>query len=142
MRNVLGVYRNRWRLPVCVARDPSEAGYATTLNTLLRYNVDANRLVEMYARTMEEFLISGMAVHKKWFGRKCGRTDCWTDQVSPADFFFDTESRDFRGDDVSLVGEVHDMGFEALCATFARSPADVEAISRLYGLRADSSFSS
>lgn len=30
------------------------------------------------------------------------------------------------------------MGFEALCATFARSPADVEAISRLYGLRADS----
>lgn len=138
VRNVLGVYRNRWRLPVCVARDPSEAGYATTLNTLLRYNVDANRLVEMYARTMEEFLISGMAVHKKWFGRKCGRTDCWTDQVSPAYFFFDTESRDFRGDDVSLVGEVHDMGFEALCATFARSPADVEAISRLYGLRADS----
>lgn len=137
VRNVLGVYRNRWRLPVCLARDPSEAAYAATLNTLLRYNVDANRLVEMYARTMEEFLISGMAVHKKWFGRKGGRTDCWTDRVSPADFFFDADCRDFRGDDATLVGEIHDLGFEQLCATFARTPDDIEAIRALYGLRGD-----
>lgn len=133
VRNVLGVWRNRWRMPRSVARDPSEASYASTLNILLDQNADTNRLVEMYARTMEEFLISGMAVHKKWFGRKGTRTDCWTDQVSPADFFVDADSRDFRGDDVSLVGEIHDIGFEELCATFACTPDDAVALGGIYG---------
>lgn len=132
VRNVLGVFRNRWSLPRCEARDPSEKSKAATVNLLLEYNGQLNRLEEMYARTMEEFLIGGMAVHKKWFGRRNGISDCRTSQVSPSLFFFDATSRDFRGDDVSIVGEIHEMSFEQLCVAFAGSPGRISFLSSLY----------
>ena len=132
VRNVLGVFRNRWTPPRCVARDPEERGRAEVMQRLLDYNMEINRLEEVYARTMEEFLISGMAVHRKWFGTKGQQTDCWTDAVSPENFFIDTDSRDFRNWDVSLIGELHDMEFPALCAAFARGEDDYDRLLDLY----------
>ena len=87
VRNVLGVFRDRYRLPTCKARDLTEADKGVTMERLLHYNARRNRLGEIYARTMEEFLISGLAVHKKWYGRKGGVTDCWTDIVQNDAFF-------------------------------------------------------
>lgn len=138
VRNVVGVFRNRWTLPKCVARDPEEQSLAATVNCLLEYNMNVNRLEELYARTMEEFLISGMAVHKKWYGRKEGRADCWTDLVSPANFFFDLSSRDFRGSDITLLGEVHEMRADDIVAAFARDVRDIPVISETLGHRFDS----
>lgn len=136
VRNVLGVFRNRLTLPRCAARDPRERRQASTVNLLLDYNRDFNRLDEVYARTMEEFLISGLAVHKKWYGRRGRTCDCHTDLISPERFFFDTSSRDFRGSDVSIAGEVHDMAFDRLCTTFARNPEDVTGLAKAYGVNA------
>ena len=65
VRNVLGVFRDRYHLPACQARDPREADEARTMQKLMRYNADLNHLDELYARSMEEFLISGLVVHKK-----------------------------------------------------------------------------
>lgn len=133
VRNVLGVYRNQWSMPKCEWRDPSESKYAATMNELLACNVEINRLEELYARTMEEFLISGMAVHKKWYGEREGRVDCWTEQVSPGRFFVDFGSRDIRGGDLSLVGELHEMRYEELAASFAHTPKDLVLLSELLG---------
>lgn len=137
VRNVLGVFRNKWELPVCIARDPSEQSRAASVNCLLEYNQQLNRLEEIYARTMEEFLISGMAVNKKWYGRRCAKTDCWTDIVSPANFFFDTTCRDFRGGDISIIGEIHEVTPEEICSAFAKDSADVDFILRLTGCPAN-----
>jgi len=132
VRNVLGVFRNQWKIPSCTARDPEEKPQADVMQRLLNYNMEVNRMEEVYARSMEEFLISGMAVHRKWFGRKGGITDCWTDPVAPDNFFIDCDSRDFRNWDVTLVGELHDMDFPALCAAFARNEEDYAALLRIY----------
>lgn len=132
VRNVLGVFRNQWQPPRCVARDPQESTQANTMQRLLEYNIERNRLGEVYARTFEEFLISGMAVHRKWFGRKGRHLDCWTDFVSLDRFFFDNTSRDFRNWDLSIVGEVHDMDIDDLCAVFARSEDDYHSLRRIY----------
>ena len=132
VRNVLGVFRNQWALPHCVARDPAEQREAEIMDRLLEYNIDRNRMEELYARTMEEFLISGMAVHRKWFGRQGGHSDCHTDFVSPEKFFFDLGARDFRSRDISIIGEVHDMELEDLCASFARSEEEYASLYRLY----------
>ncbi|MDE7414140.1 MAG: hypothetical protein K2N05_10210 [Muribaculaceae bacterium] len=120
VRNVLGVFRNRWSNPQCVCHDPREETEASAMQRLIEYNIERNRLEEIYARTMEEFLISGLAVHRKWYGRKGRHTDCWTDFVSPDHFFFDVSARDFRNLDISIIGEIHDMDFDTLCATFAK----------------------
>lgn len=139
VRNVLGVFRERWQVPRVRARDGAETREALTMKSLVEYNMEVNRMEEVYARTMEEFLISGLAVHKKWYGRKGSVTDCWTDIVSPSRFFIDCGSGDFRSWDTRLVGEYHDMDLESLCAMFARSGEDERRLRRMYGGERDCS---
>lgn len=133
VRNVVGLFRNRWTPPHVLARDPANSPQAGTLDCLLQYNMELNHLAELYARSMEEYMISGMAVHKKWFGVKGNMSDCWTDIVSPANFFIDPEARDVRGFDASIVGEAHDMSFDQVCATYATRPQDMRTLRAIYG---------
>ncbi len=135
VRNVLGVFRNRYSPSRYEPDDLLEDPEAPTIQRLLDYNMDLNRMEEMYARTMEDFLIGGLAVHRKWYGKRGDRTDCWTDFVIPDNFFCDTDSRDFRNWDVNIIGEIHDMDFNSLCASFAGSAEDYMRLSRIYGDR-------
>ncbi len=140
VRNVLGVFRDRYAQPACIARDGSESLQAMVMQKLLRYNAELNRMGEIYARTMEEFLISGMCVHKKWYGRKGRLADCWTDFVQPDKFFVDMNGRDFRGWDISLIGEIHDMTPATLLATFAGSEEKRDRLLKCYGGLADRAY--
>lgn len=132
VRNVLGVYRSQSKEPTCTARDRDEQKLGETMSTILQCNMQMNRMSEVNARTMEEFLISGFIVHKKWFGWRNDKLDCWTDYVQPNNFFIDSNMRDFRGWDVSLLGEVHDVSFETICRQFANSPDDYRRLSSIY----------
>jgi len=89
-------------------------------------------MTELYARTMEEFLISGFIVHRKSYGWRRGKEDCWTDYVQPNNFFIDNNMRDFRGWDVSVLGEIHDISFGQLCEQFAASPEDYRKLRQIY----------
>ena len=131
VRNVLGVFRGRWVSPRCESRDPAERCGAATMQQLLDYNMELNRMEEVYARSMEEFLISGMVVHKKWYGRKGTRVDCWTDTVSPEHFFADFGTRDFRAWDMELIGEIHDLTAARLCAQFGADEEECQWLTRL-----------
>ena len=102
----------------------SGLGDMKNIQSRLERNMELNRMEEMYAGTMEEFLIGGLVVHRKWYGRKGSRTDCWTDFVLPDNFFCDTGARDFRNWDTGMVGEIHELEFDSLCASFARCPED------------------
>lgn len=132
VRNVLGVYRSQSKEPTCTARDRDEQKLGETMSTILQCNMQLNRMSELYARTMEEFLISGFIVHRKWYGWRNDKLDCWTDYVQPNNFFIDNCMRDFRGWDVSCLGEVHDVSFETLCREFAESPEDYNRLARIY----------
>ena len=139
MRNVLGVYRSQSKEPMCVARDRDEQKLGETMSTILQCNMQLNRMNEVYARTMEEFLISGFVVHRKWYGWRNDKLDCWTDYVQPNNFFIDNNMRDFRGWDVSCLGEVHDIDFGTLCREFASSPADYARLAQIYRFARDKS---
>ena len=134
VRNVLGVYRSQAKEPTCTARDRDEQKLGETMSTILQCNMQMNRMSEVYARSMEEFLISGMIVHRKWFGWRNDKSDCWTDYVNPNNFFIDNNMRDFRGWDVGCIGEVHDVSFETLCGQFAESPEDYKKLSQIYAM--------
>lgn len=139
VNSVLGVYRSQSKEPTCTARDRSEQKYAETMSTVLQYNMQLNRMGEMNARCMEEFLISGFVVQRKWYGWRNDKLDCWTDNVQPNNFFIDNCMRDFRGWDVSCVGEVHDVSFEDLCGRFAKNQEDIDRLSKIYGDAKDKS---
>lgn len=132
VRNVLGVYRSQSKEPTCTARDRDEQKLSETMSTILQCNMQLNRMSEVYARTMEEFLISGFIVHRKSFGWRNGKEDCWTDYVQPNNFFIDNNMRDFRGWDVTVLGEVHDISFGQLCGQFASSPSDYQKLRDIY----------
>lgn len=104
--SVGGVFRAR-----LADRMDSRQGEWKTCDTL-------NGMKELYARTMEEFLISGVAVHRKWRGRRGGTDSVWTDPVPPDSFFFDPLARDPRGCDISVIGQFHRMPPDDFCATF------------------------
>nr|DAM56831.1 MAG TPA: portal protein [Caudoviricetes sp.] len=136
-RTVLGVFRNQDKEPTCVARDRDEQKQGEVMSTALQYNMQLNRMNELYARGLEEFMISGFVVHRKWFGWRNDKLDCWTDSVQPNNFFIDSNMRDMRGWDCTLVGEVHDVDWNTLCEQYAKTPADVSRLRQIYAYAHD-----
>ena len=132
VRNMLGTYRAQTKEPVCIARDRDEQAYGETMSAVLQYNMQLNQMDDLYAKAMNEFLISGLIVHKKTYGWRNEKMDCWTDVVSPNNFFIDNNMRDFRGWDVSFIGEVHDISFGDLCGEFATSPREYRELYDIY----------
>lgn len=132
VKSVLGVFRGQMKEPTCTARDRAEQPQGEALSTLLQYNMHLNQMSELNARSMEEFLSSGLIVHRKSYGWRNGREDCWTDYVSPNNFFIDNNMRDPRGWDVGIIGEVHDISWGQLCNSFATSAADYKKLKEIY----------
>lgn len=132
VKSVLGVYRGQKKEPTCTARDRDEQKSGETMSTILQCNMQLNQMSEIHARTMEEFLISGFIVHRKSYGWRNGKEDCWTDYVQPNNFFIDNNMRDFRGWDVSVLGEIHDISFGQLCEQFAGSPDEYKKLREIY----------
>lgn len=130
--SLLGVFRSQAKEPTCVARDRDEQKLGETMSIILQCNGQVNRKSEIDARSFEDFLIGGLVVHRKWYGWRNERLDCWTDYVNPNNFFIDSNMRDFRGWDVSCLGEVHDISFETLCGQFAESPEDYKKLANIY----------
>lgn len=140
VRNVLGVYRSQMKEPTCTARDRDEQRASETMSTILQYNNQLNKMGELNARSMEELLISGLVVHRKSFGWLNGKQDCWTESVQPYNFFIDNNMRDFRGWDVSFLGEIHDISFGSLCHEFAKTPDDYKRLKRIYSYASNRSY--
>ena len=132
VKTVVGTFREQASEPICVARDRDEQTEAETLSVLLQYNMQLNRMGEVYARGMEEALIGGMPVHRKSFGWRNGRMDCWTDVVPPDTFIIDSNMRDLRTWDCSFVGQIHDMYYNDMCAQLGKTPADYERLAEIY----------
>lgn len=132
VRSMVGVYRAQTKSPVCIARDRDEQEEGEVMTSVLQYNMQLNQMSELYARSMEDYLIGGFIAHKKTHGWRNNQLDCWTDYKDPARMFIDTHTRDMRGWDMELIGEVHDMSFGELQGRFAHSAADVARLREIY----------
>lgn len=130
VKQVLGLYRADKSHILCEAERQRQL--AKVMTKALEHNWKVNRSGELNARLLEEFLISGLAVQRKTYGLRNGRTDCWTDIVSPACFFFDSAAADCRGWDAEMVGEIHDMRFDALASAFATCQQQWTALADIY----------
>jgi len=91
-----------------------------------------NRLDELDARTLEEFLISGMAVHRVRREKRPAGSGVWADNIPP-DRFFTGAFTDPRGGDLELVGSLHDMSPAEVVMRFAGgSPRKAAMLKRIY----------
>ena len=121
VRNVLGVFREK--LPEILKEE-----YPGELYRVAKENC----MEELFSRTMEEFLISGMAVHRKRLGKGNVATGVFTEIVSPDNFFFNTDSRDVRGFDINMAGQIHLVDFREWCKAFVRDKDDYQKARQLF----------
>lgn len=133
VRNVLGLYRNYYKLPGLDDLGLEETPENLLLYSKLQRSARENSLTEIYSRTMEEFLISGMAVHRKWIEKRNGEAVVRTRMVSPDSFFFNSDMRDPRGWDATAVGQIHDAAFDNLALSLGGTPAVRRMLLELYG---------
>ena len=131
-KTVLGVYRGQNKSYTCIARDRAEQSLGETMSTLLEYNFDVNEKKELDARMFGEFLMGGLAVQKEEYGLKDKRYDCWTRNINPNYFFMDGGMNDPRMNDLTLVGELHDLSFGQLTSNFAESEEDIKKLREIY----------
>lgn len=120
VRNVLGVFRRK--LPELLK------GKDKRINAI----AESSSMTELYARTMEEFLISGLAVHRKGIRPGYGPFGLHTEMVSPSSFFMSRDARDVRGLDMETVGQFHDVGFHEWCEAFVKGRNDFEEAKRIF----------
>ncbi len=132
VRQVLGLYRSSAKPLNCVASGEHSKASSAMLSAMLSCNHRLNHADELNARALEELLISGMTVQRKSYTRRRGHADCYTDIVSPASFFVDSSGADLRGWDAQLLGQVHDLSFDALCQQFAHSADDCRRLAGVY----------
>lgn len=81
-----------------------------------------NRLDELDARTLEEFLISGCAIQRVAMENRPGGCGAWADKVSPSQFFCNPFT-DPRGTDIELAGMLHEMDCEQMIMRFGHGSA-------------------
>lgn len=133
INNVCGVYLSQDKSPICKARDRQEQTLSETMSQALECNWELNGMSEMNSFSFEEFLISGMIVHRKSYEWRGERADCWTDYVNPNYFFCDGNIRRSDAKDASCIGEIHDITFGELCQKFAKTAEDYQKLKMIYG---------
>lgn len=125
LRNVLGLYRAQYKVPLLASKDSPLKGEALRReNQSRRQWFQKNSMEEMAPRLFEEFLISGLVAAKV----EGDRILC----VTPDNFFFHCEGYDLRGNDVDLIGEVHRVRFPTLLEKFCTTADDYRRLSAIY----------
>ena len=133
VKTVIGVYRNQNKTYVCTARDRDEQKLGETMSTLLEYNIKLNDKKELDARLFEELLVSGLVAQKETYEMVGKRNECRSSNVDLNRLFIEGGMRDPRMDDIEIVGELHDLSFGQLAATFAKSDAELKHLEEIYG---------
>lgn len=83
-------------------------------------------------RAFEEFLISGCALQRLSVENRGDGVARWVDNVSPGRFFVNTMMSP-SGDDVEVVGQLHDMTFSRLLLRFSHGEKErIAALRSLY----------
>lgn len=110
VKSVVGRYRYN-----CSESSPNDG-----IDITIRYR---NELDTLDCRTLEEFLISGMAVQRIEFGYNIIGRGTWVDHVMP-DTFFTSPIKDPRGWDATLVGMFHDWPMDEALSRLAMFDLD------------------
>lgn len=132
VRNVLGVFRKQ--LSDIMADEYKLKGneFSEVEKEAMESLVNDNSLEEIFSRSMEEFLISGMTVHRKRLSDCEPGPRVITEIVSPDSFFFNTDSRDVRGSDINLIGQFHKVNFNDWCKAFVKNKDDFKRAEYLF----------
>lgn len=140
LRNVVGVYRSNYRVPLITKNDLFSNGKdIKNINNLRKHVFRLNRMEQLLPRLLEEFLISGLSVVKIISSAKAKNVEpnpgIRIFPVTPDNFFLHSDGYDPRGWDVDLIGEMHYVSYSNLISRFCHTADDYDHIRQLYADR-------
>lgn len=134
MRNVVGQYRSNPFKPVVFARNRQNQKAAEMMSVALEAALFINESKERDVRSLEEFLLSGMAIYKTGYAfdhERCQPVPRFR-AVNPNRFFINTDMEDVCGGDVNFVGEIADLTMDDVLAEYAKNGLTEDDIRRMY----------
>ena len=131
-RSILGVYIDSDKEPICVSRDKNEESIVATMNELVKYNFDINRLKSLNIRSFEYFLVYGIVSHRLHYGIKNGKCDIWHERMDINRLFFDTSAQKEDLSDARMVGYIHDLSLDEVLVSFSRSASEYRRLTEVY----------
>ena len=133
MRTVLGIFQSNQTEPVCVARERDGQEKGEVMTSTLQYVYQHNKIWNLDVATLNNLLISGLAMFRSTFGWRNGKMDVWTDALNYSRVFFDGHIEDTRHRDCHLVGEIEDMSvYDAMARFSGGSRERAERIREIY----------
>lgn len=117
VNSVTGIYAKQDTEPVCYARNRDDQTVGNMMTTALQCNWQINKMPILLLNIFEEFLISGAAVTRETYEFRDDILDEFTDSVNPYYMAWEGGS-DPRHTDVRMIGQMHDLDFNEMVATF------------------------
>lgn len=137
VKNVIGQYRLNPAKSQVLSYTRDDAMTSEMLTNAIQAASILNDGKERDARNFEEFLLSGGAVGKVYYGFIPTRDteDVRFRNVNPTRIFFNTDIEDVTGDDINLIGEIIDTTLDTIITTFAKTAEDEQKIREHYATR-------
>lgn len=129
-----GVWTKERNQPVCYARSREMQEYGDVMSVVMQANWQHNEMMVLMGDRLEEALIGGLAFAREAYERRVPdkEEDSWTDVCNPNYMFFSSGMKDPRFLDLALIGEIHDLEFNAFCHAFAHSAEDFKKFREWY----------
>lgn len=118
--------------PMCIARDPDRQREGEMMSMTLQCNWQTTKMLEILTPQFEDYLHGGIAIARETYEYREGLLDSWTDLVNPNYVFFTSRMKDPRHDDITMIGEIHDVTFNELCTKFGHSPEEYKQLHEIY----------
>jgi len=121
IRIVLGTFSSSRTEPVCIARDRDEQKLGEMMSIAVQYAYQNNSLWEVDRSEYRSFLITALAVFRtsyEW-SQERSNMDVYVRAPSYERIFFDNRMEDVRHDDISFIGEIHDISLGDVLAEFS-----------------------
>lgn len=135
VKTVVGQFGSNQTEPVCVASDRDDQKLGEMMTIVMRYAYSLNKMWEVDRRTFENYVISGIVTHKSYYGWNAAlnKEDAFVMTVPDNRIFFDTNMKDFRYWDCSIIGEIHDISIGDLLANFSHGSVErAEELRQIY----------
>lgn len=134
VKNLLGQFRSNKTRTMVVPRNQENAEASEMLTNALMAAQDLNHTRELDVQNLREMIQSGMVICKQrytvWKERDI--EDLYQENVNPNRIFFNLNTRDIRGFDISRIGEIIDAPLDDLVSAFARNERDGARIRGYY----------
>ena len=134
INSIAGLWVGEKNGPSVTALDTNMEGYGEGMTEVLKAIYRLNAMGVLGGEWLNESNIGGLAIakveHSKYLGGK--KKEVVIKNTNSNYFFFESGMQDSRFRDLTLVGELHDVAFNDLCASFAEKPEDFNQLREWY----------